>query len=86
MLTDTEVDVASLAVLVGEIATSLDVVEGGAKEVSAAADEQGHGLSDGLEDNAASLAGSDRLLGLEGRDRGEEIGNLLFDTRVEKGG
>ena len=81
---DAEVDVPALVVLAGEVTSPLDVVESGTEEVGASADEQWHCLGDRLEGDASGLAGGDDILGLEMRDRGQEIGNLLLDTRVKE--
>ena len=85
VLADAEVDVPALVVLAGEVTSPLDVVESGTEEVGTSADEQGHCLGDRLEGDASGLAGGDDILGLEVRDCGQEIGNLLLDTGVEEG-
>ena len=84
VLADAEVKIATFVVLAGEVTSPFDVVEGGAKEIGAAAHEERHGLGDWLKDNASSLTRRNGLIRLEGGDEREKIGNLLLDASIQE--
>ena len=70
---DTEADVAAVAIGGIEVFGGGDVVERGAVEIGASADEIGDGVGDGLEDIASCFAGGDFGIGGKLRDAGEKI-------------
>jgi len=80
---DAEADIATVAIGGIEVFGGGDVIEGGAIEIGAAADEIGDGVGDGLEDIASGFAGGDFGIGGKLWDEGEEIGG---DVLGEGGG
>ena len=87
MLADAETDIAPGAVLDVKILVCVDVIGRRAVEIGGAADEEGQGFGEGLEDFAAGFAGGDfRVLGELGH-AGEKIGGDGFiEAGVEEGG
>ena len=67
-----------------KIAGTLDVIQGRAVQVRAAADEKGHLLRQRLQDFAASFAGRDFRIGWKSRNLPKKVRrNFLVDRVVE---
>ena len=86
VLADTEVDVATLVVLKGEIPSPLDVVERGTEEIGATANQERHRLGNRLKCDAPGFTCGNRLVLLERRNDGQKIGDGLIHTAVEQSG